>query len=87
MRLLLTYWRRLTDHLSLSSILMPCRNSKIIAESWLDEYKYLFYTLRPAAKRIPLNLSLEQYQLDLIKTEQQCHRFDWYMRHVNTQLK
>ncbi|KAM8706411.1 hypothetical protein ACLKA7_010654 [Drosophila subpalustris] len=63
------------------------RNSKIIAESWLDEYKYLFYTLKPAAKEIPLNLTHQHYELALIKTGQQCHRFDWYMRHVNTELK
>ncbi|KAH8420919.1 hypothetical protein KR222_009465, partial [Zaprionus bogoriensis] len=62
------------------------RNSKIIAESWLDEYKYLFYSLRPAAKRIPLNLAQQQLELDLIKTGQRCHRFDWYMRHVNSEL-
>ncbi|KAH8312116.1 hypothetical protein KR044_009456, partial [Drosophila immigrans] len=64
------------------------RNSKIIAESWLDEYKYLFYTLKPAAKQIPLNLShSSQYELAAIKTGRRCQRFEWYMRHVHTDLK
>ncbi|XP_060649322.1 putative polypeptide N-acetylgalactosaminyltransferase 13 [Drosophila nasuta] len=61
------------------------RNSKIIAESWLDEYKYLFYTLKPAAKQIPLNLS--QHELASIKTGQRCQRFDWFLRHLQPDLK
>ncbi|EDV90487.1 GH14160 [Drosophila grimshawi] len=64
------------------------RNSKIIAESWLDEYKYLFYALKPAAKQIPLNIHEAQlYDPILIKDGHQCHRFDWYLRHVSPELK
>ncbi|XP_032292210.1 putative polypeptide N-acetylgalactosaminyltransferase 13 isoform X1 [Drosophila virilis] len=64
------------------------RNSKIIAESWLDEYKYLFYAFKPAAKQIPLNLHpVQPYDPALIKAERQCHPFDWYMRHVSPELR
>ncbi|KAH8247798.1 hypothetical protein KR038_010070, partial [Drosophila bunnanda] len=59
-------------------------NSKIIAESWLDDYKNMFYALKPAARRIPLNHTFHQlYQL---RRELQCHRFDWYLRHVSPEL-
>ncbi|XP_020808889.1 putative polypeptide N-acetylgalactosaminyltransferase 13 isoform X1 [Drosophila serrata] len=59
-------------------------NSKIIAESWLDDYKNMFYALKPAARRIPLNHTF--HQLHQLRTELQCHRFDWYLRHVSPEL-
>ncbi|KAH8382423.1 hypothetical protein KR009_003442, partial [Drosophila setifemur] len=61
-------------------------NSKIIAESWLDEYKNIFYALRPAAKGIPLNRTNHEEQQQL-RRESQCHRFDWYLWHVNPELR
>ncbi|XP_030371654.1 putative polypeptide N-acetylgalactosaminyltransferase 13 [Scaptodrosophila lebanonensis] len=61
------------------------RNSKIIAEAWLDEYKYLFYALKPEAKHIPLNYSVDD--LNHLKTVHHCASFDWYLRHVLKELK
>ncbi|XP_017865428.1 PREDICTED: putative polypeptide N-acetylgalactosaminyltransferase 13 [Drosophila arizonae] len=66
------------------------RNSKIIAESWLDEYKYLFYALKPSARQIPLNLrpvSQPSYDPAQIKAELKCRPFDWLMRHVSPELR
>ncbi|XP_039492059.1 putative polypeptide N-acetylgalactosaminyltransferase 13 [Drosophila santomea] len=60
-------------------------NSKIIAESWLDEYKNMFYALRPAARRIPLDHTYDELQR--MRTERQCHPFDWYLRHVSPELR
>lgn len=66
-------------------------NSKIIAESWLDEYKYLFYALKPSARQIPLNLrppgSQPSYDPAQIKAELKCRPFDWLMRHVSPELR
>ncbi|KAH8347284.1 hypothetical protein KR059_008275, partial [Drosophila kikkawai] len=59
-------------------------NSKIIAESWLDEYKSMFYALKPAARRIPLNHT--SHQLQQLRRESRCHRFHWYLRHVSPEL-
>ncbi|XP_023166003.2 putative polypeptide N-acetylgalactosaminyltransferase 13 isoform X1 [Drosophila hydei] len=64
------------------------RNSKIIAESWLDEYKYLFYALKPSAREIPLNLRpVSTYDPAQIKAELKCQPFDWLMRHVSPELR
>ncbi|XP_017845696.1 putative polypeptide N-acetylgalactosaminyltransferase 13 [Drosophila busckii] len=63
------------------------RNSKIIAESWLDEYKYLFYALKPAAKQIPLNLADQLHNVEQLKQELQCKPFAWFLRYVCPELK
>ncbi|XP_016950471.3 putative polypeptide N-acetylgalactosaminyltransferase 13 [Drosophila biarmipes] len=60
-------------------------NSKIIAESWLDEYKNMFYALRPVARRIPLDHTY--YELQRLRRERQCQPFEWYLRHVNPELR
>ncbi|XP_017083080.1 putative polypeptide N-acetylgalactosaminyltransferase 13 [Drosophila eugracilis] len=60
-------------------------NSKIIAESWLDEYKNMFYALRPAARRIPLDHTYDEMQK--LRRELQCHPFEWYLRHVSSELR
>jgi len=60
-------------------------NSKIIAESWLDEYKNMFYALRPVARRIPLDHTYDEMQK--LRRERQCHPFEWYLRHVNPELR
>ncbi|KAH8332808.1 hypothetical protein KR074_011080 [Drosophila pseudoananassae] len=61
-------------------------NSKIIAESWLDEYKNMFYALKPAAKGIPLNDTTIQ-ELHQFRRERQCHRFQWYLWNVSPELR
>ncbi|KAH8294953.1 hypothetical protein KR018_004724, partial [Drosophila ironensis] len=60
-------------------------NSKIIAESWLDEYKNMFYALKPAARGIPLNHTSQELQQ--FRRQRRCHRFGWYLRHVSPELR
>ncbi|KAH8363434.1 hypothetical protein KR084_010174 [Drosophila pseudotakahashii] len=60
-------------------------NSKIIAESWLDEYKNMFYALRPGARRIPLDHTYDEMQR--LRRERQCQPFEWYLRHVSPELR
>ncbi|XP_002137039.2 putative polypeptide N-acetylgalactosaminyltransferase 13 [Drosophila pseudoobscura] len=63
-------------------------NSKIIADSWLDEYKNMFYVLKPAARQIPLfHTNQDEDLLRQLKLELRCQRFDWYLRHVSPELK
>jgi len=60
-------------------------NSKIIAESWLDEYKNMFYALRPVARRIPLDHTYDEMQE--LRRERQCHPFEWYRVFTDLYLK
>ncbi|XP_050316764.1 putative polypeptide N-acetylgalactosaminyltransferase 13 [Bactrocera neohumeralis] len=62
------------------------RNSKIIAESWLDAYKYFFYASKPAAKHIPLS-SNDTEQSHQLKRVLNCQPFSWYLQNVFPQLK
>ncbi|XP_053947127.1 putative polypeptide N-acetylgalactosaminyltransferase 13 [Anastrepha ludens] len=62
------------------------RNSKIIAETWLDAYKYFFYASKPAAKHIPVNFTDIQLSYQL-KSALNCRPFSWYLLHVFPQLK
>ncbi|XP_023159330.1 putative polypeptide N-acetylgalactosaminyltransferase 13 [Ceratitis capitata] len=62
------------------------RNSKIIAESWLDAYKYFFYASKPAARHIPINNTHTQRSHQL-KSALNCRPFSWYLQHVFPQLK
>uniref|UniRef100_A0A0K8UTM3 Putative polypeptide N-acetylgalactosaminyltransferase 13 n=2 Tax=Bactrocera latifrons TaxID=174628 RepID=A0A0K8UTM3_BACLA len=62
------------------------RNSKIIAESWLDAYKYFFYASKPAAKRIPIN-SNDTVQSQQLRRALNCRPFSWYLQNVFPQLK
>ncbi|XP_054088381.1 putative polypeptide N-acetylgalactosaminyltransferase 13 [Zeugodacus cucurbitae] len=62
------------------------RNSKIIAESWLDAYKYFFYASKPAAKRIAIN-SNDTEQSHQLRRALNCQPFSWYLQNVFPQLK
>ncbi|XP_011203587.2 putative polypeptide N-acetylgalactosaminyltransferase 13 [Bactrocera dorsalis] len=62
------------------------RNSKIIAESWLDAYKYFFYASKPAAKQIPLS-SNDTEQSHQLRRALNCQPFSWYLQNVFPQLK
>ncbi|XP_002070519.4 putative polypeptide N-acetylgalactosaminyltransferase 13 [Drosophila willistoni] len=62
-------------------------NSKIIAESWLDEYKYLFYSLKPDAIATVMNYTDQGYDVLSLKKRLQCKTFDWYLDHVYKELK
>ncbi|XP_016982143.1 putative polypeptide N-acetylgalactosaminyltransferase 13 isoform X2 [Drosophila rhopaloa] len=75
----------LDDHQLSSAQETYLHNSKIIAESWLDEYKSMFYALRPAARRIPLAHTYDEMRQ--LRGEWQCHPFEWYLRHVSPELR
>ncbi|XP_069961790.1 putative polypeptide N-acetylgalactosaminyltransferase 13 [Bactrocera oleae] len=62
------------------------RNSKIIAESWFDAYKYFFYASKPAAKHIPLS-SNDTEQSHQLRLALNCQPFSWYLQNVFPQLK
>jgi polypeptide N-acetylgalactosaminyltransferase len=60
------------------------RNSKRIAEVWLDDYKHSFYNARPQA------YSIETGDLVEAKENQaklKCRPFAWYLQNVFVELK
>lgn len=61
------------------------RNSKRIAESWLDEYKKFYYLERPQAlgEEIELNLNAT----NALKDRLQCRRFSWYLQNIFPELR
>ncbi|XP_061397580.1 putative polypeptide N-acetylgalactosaminyltransferase 13 [Musca vetustissima] len=61
------------------------RNSKIIAETWLDHYKYNFYNVKPEARNIPVNIS--RSEINNFKESLQCNSFDWYLNNVFPELR
>ncbi|XP_075144717.1 putative polypeptide N-acetylgalactosaminyltransferase 13 [Haematobia irritans] len=61
------------------------RNSKIIAETWLDHYKYNFYNRKPEAHHISLNIS--RTEINQFKESLNCHTFDWYLDNVFPELR
>ncbi|BFF92386.1 putative polypeptide N-acetylgalactosaminyltransferase 13 [Drosophila madeirensis] len=76
------------DHESSTAQATYLHNSKIIAESWLDEFKNMFYALKPAARQIPLFNTVQDVDLNRqLKLELWCERFEWYLRHVSPELK
>lgn len=60
------------------------KNSKRVAEVWLDEYKRFFYDAKPAAKKIVIN-SIQQ-QRDL-RRQLECKSFKWYLEYVYPELQ
>ncbi|XP_058981458.1 putative polypeptide N-acetylgalactosaminyltransferase 13 isoform X2 [Musca domestica] len=61
------------------------RNSKIIAETWLDHYKYNFYNRKPEARNIVLNIS--RSEIRDFKDSLQCRSFEWYLDNVFPELR
>ncbi|KAI8130591.1 putative polypeptide N-acetylgalactosaminyltransferase 13 [Lucilia cuprina] len=61
------------------------RNSKIIAETWLEHYKYIFYNLKPEAK----NISIDDTRVENkhFKDALNCQRFEWYLQNVFPELR
>jgi polypeptide N-acetylgalactosaminyltransferase len=60
------------------------RNSKRIAEVWLDEFKHFFYNIRPQAHNV------DEGQLEKPKekrTQLKCRPFSWYLQNVFVDLK
>ncbi|GIY21247.1 polypeptide N-acetylgalactosaminyltransferase 2 [Caerostris darwini] len=60
------------------------RNSRRVAEAWLDEYKYQFYQVKPQAKHHAIN-SIEGIQS--LKRKLKCKPFQWYLDNVYPELK
>uniref|UniRef100_A0A1I8PZF1 Polypeptide N-acetylgalactosaminyltransferase n=1 Tax=Stomoxys calcitrans TaxID=35570 RepID=A0A1I8PZF1_STOCA len=61
------------------------RNSRVIAETWLDHYKHNFYNRKPAARYVPLNIS--RSEIRDFKESLDCHTFDWYLDNVFPELR
>ncbi|GAB0095595.1 Polypeptide N-acetylgalactosaminyltransferase [Sergentomyia squamirostris] len=61
------------------------RNSKIIAEAWMDEYKQFFYFARPNAKDIKIKDTTKD--VGALKEKLQCRTFQWYLQTVFHELK
>lgn len=70
----------------LGNSLTYLKNTKLIAESWLGEFKHFFYSQRPAAIDIQINdtiiRSIERLQKNL-----QCRSFSWYLANVFNELR
>ncbi|KAF8795925.1 Polypeptide N-acetylgalactosaminyltransferase like protein [Argiope bruennichi] len=60
------------------------KNSKRVAEAWLDEYKYQFYEVKPQAKHQTIN-SIEG--ILSLKRKLKCKPFQWYLDNVYPDLK
>ncbi|XP_035211865.1 polypeptide N-acetylgalactosaminyltransferase 16-like isoform X2 [Stegodyphus dumicola] len=60
------------------------RNSRRIAEAWLDEYKYQFYEIKPQAKNQDFG-SIEE--LVKVKRTLNCKPFQWFLDNVYPELK
>jgi len=64
------------------------KNTKRVAEVWMDDYKDEYYRARPSARQHSLSigdrLSLEKRKL--LRKKLQCNSFEWYLDHVYPQL-
>ncbi|XP_055848098.1 putative polypeptide N-acetylgalactosaminyltransferase 13 [Episyrphus balteatus] len=79
------------------------RNRKVIAESWLDEYKYFFFTLNPSlvgVADVKVNGTLtsstghdnnndirSRRRIQRIKKDGQCRPFSWFLLTIFQELK
>uniref|UniRef100_A0A1B0GIA1 Putative n-acetylgalactosaminyltransferase n=1 Tax=Lutzomyia longipalpis TaxID=7200 RepID=A0A1B0GIA1_LUTLO len=59
------------------------RNSKLIAENWLEEYKHFFYFARPNAQGIKIKGNTD---VGILKEKLQCRTFSWYLQTVFHEL-
>ncbi|XP_054723563.1 polypeptide N-acetylgalactosaminyltransferase 14-like [Uloborus diversus] len=66
------------------SLSIYLKNSRRIAETWLDEYKYQFYETEPQAKNI--NLEIDK-SASVIKQRLKCKPFHWFLDNVYPELK
>ncbi|KAK7865034.1 hypothetical protein R5R35_000050 [Gryllus longicercus] len=60
------------------------RNTKRIAEVWLDDHKRFFYEARPSATEIDVGSLDNQLK---IKEQLNCKPFQWYLENVFPELK
>ncbi|XP_055389238.1 putative polypeptide N-acetylgalactosaminyltransferase 13, partial [Condylostylus longicornis] len=59
-------------------------NTKVIAESWLDEYKYFFYSIKPKASAIEMP---DTSRINELKEKLQCQSFSWFLRNVMPEMR
>ncbi|GAB6023495.1 UDP-N-acetyl-alpha-D-galactosamine polypeptide [Chamberlinius hualienensis] len=59
------------------------KNSKRIAEVWLDEYKRFFYEAKPSAKNKIIDSVIEQREL---RRQLDCLSFKWYLDNIFPEL-
>lgn len=59
------------------------RNSKIIVESWFDDYKYFFYSTHNSAR----NIKVEYENTQIFKDKMQCRHFSWYIQNIFPELR
>lgn len=68
----------------ISCLCVDSRNTKRIAEGWLQDFKHFFYSLHPNARNIEIN-SIHETQL--LREQLQCHQFSWYLQNVFQELR
>lgn len=61
------------------------KNTKRVAETWLEEYKKFYYLERPQAMDETINLN--RTASDTLKDRLQCRPFSWYLQVVFPELK
>ena len=59
-------------------------NNMRLAEVWMDEYKKIFYAMRPQLKGKPFGDISERQDL---RRKLNCKSFDWYLKNVIPELE
>ena len=54
-------------------------NTARFAEVWLDDFKNFYYYMNPSSKNVHIGDISQRQQ---IKTDLQCHSFEWFLDHV-----
>nr|XP_053636949.1 polypeptide N-acetylgalactosaminyltransferase 2-like [Cherax quadricarinatus] len=60
-----------------------CRNSRRVAEVWLDEFIHFFYETRPSALQIPYGDIGDRKEL---RSRLKCRGFGWYQKTIYPEL-
>ncbi|XP_037027892.1 polypeptide N-acetylgalactosaminyltransferase 16-like [Bradysia coprophila] len=65
-------------------------NTRCIAESWLEDYKFFFYSTQPKAQPIEMDTntcSKSIQKANRLKQKLQCRSFRWYLQNVFQELR